>query len=727
MNAGHSCFQTGGWQVNFRGFQPCSLALIIVSIAAAPHANSYQLSVKLPPTKRDQRQAKSKSDDAANFTMRVVVTPDKVILGRTTLYELDKLTGKVLSSFSLSSAVCSDPIVIDGTVYFATIDGTVGSVKNGKELWKLSLARGSRDTSGDDTFWQASGPYLCISMPNCVACIQRATGKLLWTLNVTGRFHISDRRMFLSAASHGIWAVDLESGRIIWKAEKGFADSNGPMLVYENALYVSNDSDEVLKLNASSGRVIWSRQGGKIAWKPIIVMPPRQIVARDADSVLNIFDSETGKLFKYAPADQPPVVVTDQNSTISSSVSQFSYEQGVLYAGGIGGSAVGFMSAFDPVTDSQKWCTDIHEDSIDIAVPSPDTEPVRYGDQLIFQLDSGQVYSLNAGNGKASWKNSTNRIWRGEGPDLHAKIFLCNNIVIVFDLGGITALDASSGKKLWTIDFEDSIAAIPVQENNRLYVASVDGTAYGIDISAGKIVWSFAADHATNPPAAVVHHEGERTETFSADSWIKAKNKLNWSRANQMEKFFKQYRTQLLEQKLTRSKILSLLGTPEISYEYPRLTASGNTRSTNSNAASETTDCYRILENGGKLQISYDASDIVSNFSQSDEPVIFEGFAGTHSLVGATRATVENARKACSCKTISAVEKLLGEPDKSEVNVAPKFPTPIRLSSYWWNLSADGRKVFWVRTEGNANDDLAKRPIELGCIITLGEDCPIKR
>ncbi len=208
-----------------------------------------------------------------------------------------------------------------------------------------------------------------------------------------------------------------------------------------------------------------------------------------------------------------------------------------------------------------------------------------------------------------------------------------------------------------------------------------------------------------------------KMSTFSSEAWKNAKKQPDWSRKQMMTDFCTQYRTQLSGGKMSRTEILSLLGQPELSYEYPQRSTEDTT------AYSEITDRYQLSAKSGLFEIAYDGKGMVTRYSWSEEALKYNNFIGPSKPA----ITLEQARKAAIMLSIVEVKKLLGKPDQEELDVPPNFPTPFRYCSYQWNISNDGRKILWVRTSGPFSEEREKRSIDVTSIITLSPDCPVSR
>jgi hypothetical protein len=73
------------------------------------------------------------------------------------------------------------------------------------------------------------------------------------------------------------------------------------------------------------------------------------------------------------------------------------------------------------------------------------------------------------------------------------------------------------------------------------------------------------------------------------------------------------------------------------------------------------------------------------------------------------------------------LEKLWGEPDLSDEDNVPTFPTPLRMSYYSWRVTPDGRIYNLAETDGAYNVAPAHRRILSLRKISLSPDCPVRR
>ena len=203
--------------------------------------------------------------EALTFRRKLVCLADRVVIGNSTLYELDKSSGRVLRKLVLGSPICSDPLVVTGNIYVVTTDGVIRAAKDAKEIWKTRLPDTTSFSTDHRCDVVAFADYLCISGPDAMTCLRRSTGEMLWKQDAPGEVRISAGRLYAAGKSHAICAVDLSTGKTLWKEQGEFSDS-GPILIQDGALYVSHGSDGVFsKLDLSTGKL----SGRK--WTEIII------------------------------------------------------------------------------------------------------------------------------------------------------------------------------------------------------------------------------------------------------------------------------------------------------------------------------------------------------------------------------------------------------------------------------------------------------------------------
>jgi eukaryotic-like serine/threonine-protein kinase len=112
--------------------------------------------------------------------------------------------------------------------------------------------------------------------------------------------------------------------------------------------------------------------------------------------------------------------------------------------------------------------------------------------------------------------------WRYRNPDrefpFYSSAALVEGRVIV---GGrdkfVHAIDAATGRKVWTFSTRARVDSSPAVAAGRVYVGSNDGRLYGLDLKSGQKQWEFDAGAAITTSPAIA---GDRLVFGAADGRV---------------------------------------------------------------------------------------------------------------------------------------------------------------------------------------------------------------
>jgi MYXO-CTERM domain-containing protein len=214
------------------------------------------------------------------------------------LYALDPETGAVRCSRNLGNLdVESSPAVGgDGTVYVGSDDNRLYALDPGDCTVKWTVQTGgdvasSPAVGGDGTIYVGSNDNKLYAV--------RPTGSLKWTFTTGGNVESSPaisangQTVFVGSHDRRLYALDAQSGALIWSANLGSIVRGSPVLGADGTIYVGAD-DDLFALRPADGSVLWSRRpGGDVNAAPAIDAAGTVYVGSTSGKVFAL-DGQTG-------------------------------------------------------------------------------------------------------------------------------------------------------------------------------------------------------------------------------------------------------------------------------------------------------------------------------------------------------------------------------------------------------------------------------------------------
>lgn len=134
-------------------------------------------------------------------------------------------------------------------------------------------------------------------------------------------------------------------------------------------------------------------------------------------------------------------------------------------------------------------------------------QPAFADGKLYVISTDGKIEAIDAANGKTLWKQSTRMgdgIWpfkhKKPGPDARyaGGPSVLGNLLVVGTLDGhVYAMDAATGKQLWSADVDDEVISPPAIDAGTVYARTNSGAVYAFDANSGERKWVY--DQATVP------------------------------------------------------------------------------------------------------------------------------------------------------------------------------------------------------------------------------------
>jgi len=120
----------------------------------------------------------------------------------------------------------------------------------------------------------------------------------------------------------------------------------------------------------------------------------------------------------------------------------------------------------------------------------PNTTPEQVGNSFVYGTSAGQLSWLNCATGNDSFAHAIDAL-RGPSPVVAAPA-LAEGAVVGGNLrGGVIAIEAASGRLLWTKRLLAGVRATPAVANGIAFVSSDDQYLYAFDLASGEELWKY--------------------------------------------------------------------------------------------------------------------------------------------------------------------------------------------------------------------------------------------
>jgi outer membrane protein assembly factor BamB len=144
--------------------------------------------------------------------------------------------------------------------------------------------------------------------------------------------------------------------------------------------------------------------------------------------------------------------------------------------------------------------------------------------------DDGNVYALNAGNGKSVWSYHTGGMVRSSPVVASGMVYVGS-----FD-GNVYALNASNGKPVWSYQTGSPVESSPAVSGGIIYVGSDNGRVYALDAATAviqRLVWEYQTGAAVRSgpvvSGGVVYVGSKDRKVYALFAASTAANRYDWS------------------------------------------------------------------------------------------------------------------------------------------------------------------------------------------------------
>jgi len=451
------------------------------------------------------------------------------------VYALDAVTGKEFWHYKHNmgpiTTFCCGPnnrgvAVSNGKLYMGTLDAKLVSLdaKTGKPVWETQIADPEKGYSETMAPTVADGKVLIgtnggeYGIRGFVKAYDANDGKLLWTFNtipekghegvwaktdMAGRdYHrdieaekaqLAKDSSFYQTLGGGVWmnpAVDLKTRTIFFVVGNPSPDLYGAERPGDN-LY----TDSMVAVNLDTGAYKWHYQYvSHDVWDLDAISPPVLVDAKDkagkmVPAVIHggktghvyVHNRETGELIRYSAA-----MIPQENMWVLPTA------QGSRMLPGANGGVEWSPLSFSPKT-RLAYALNLHQPM------TYHVEASKYpGGKLWLggafkaiptEKQWGRVAAVSVDDGKVKWKYDTDQPLIGGGLATAGNLFFFGE-----GNGNFNALDATTGKKLWSFNCGAGANAMPsaYSVKGKQYIAMGCGGNTQLDFKRGNSVFVFA-------------------------------------------------------------------------------------------------------------------------------------------------------------------------------------------------------------------------------------------
>jgi outer membrane protein assembly factor BamB len=313
---------------------------------------------------------------------------------------------------------------------------------------------------------------------------------------------VTDGSVYIATDS-AVYALNATSGKRLWKRSIAVADQTsgvGPA-VSNKVAYVGDARGNLYALNTSTGSTLWKHHTttGAISTTPAV-----------ADGVV-YFGDENGHVYAVDAKTGMTTVWSRNFSFVGGggAISSPVVDKGVVYLS----KTVAPFYALDAKTGKTLWNQWDGGDGSWVA-------PALDANRVFVNSYDERIYAYDRSSGKSRW------ILLLSGTDTYSQPVVVNGRVYCSSHAGVYAVDAASGKVLWTTPkgAVDSGYNSPAVAGGLVYTGGDKGGAedphlYAFEATNGSPRWTFTTDGEVQSAPVVANgtiYFGSRTGTFYA-------------------------------------------------------------------------------------------------------------------------------------------------------------------------------------------------------------------
>ncbi|MFP3014517.1 MAG: outer membrane protein assembly factor BamB [Arsenophonus sp.] len=207
----------------------------------------------------------------------LTISSDKLYIGTETgkVIALSKINGKIAWEKDVSGEALSKPVIANNLLLIHTNNGIIQALdaQTGHSKWSTDLGNSLLSIRGKSAPAIDHNVAIVGSYGGRISAIMLTQGEILWQqyisqihglteidrlhdVNMTPVIDIKSGDIFAVAYNGDLVAMDMRSGKIIWKRNLG---SVNDIIIVNNIIYLVDQNDRVFAINKSDGVTLWTQ------------------------------------------------------------------------------------------------------------------------------------------------------------------------------------------------------------------------------------------------------------------------------------------------------------------------------------------------------------------------------------------------------------------------------------------------------------------------------------
>ena len=344
------------------------------------------------------------------------------------------------------------PIVADGKVFAmgAALDVTAADAKTGATLWTRSVMADYSEPNRSLTRF--------LGIAEKPATLRDGFG---------GGIAYDGGRVFVTTGFGELFALNAQSGEIIWRTKSAVAFSNAPT-VRAGRLYVASQDSRLQAYSVEDGVLLWDHsaidEGATIMGATSAAVNEQAVVAGFNSGEVVALSPVNGQVAWSESLTSRGTQVTPL-SQLNAIVGRPVIDRDRIYVTSHGGRT----AAIDLRSGERIWTADIG--SIET--------PWTIGDFVLVISLEGELVALSREQGRVRWMTNLPAFKDPDDRDgrinYAGPLMAGGRIILASSDGRVLSLDPANGELLDTVDIDAPVSVAPVVADGTLYILSDDG------------------------------------------------------------------------------------------------------------------------------------------------------------------------------------------------------------------------------------------------------------